>query len=212
MASYENLLAEQSWSYRPAFPDTWITDLFTLEHETLTKALQTSISGAAPSSSHDSAVSSGMLQSMYSKADTPPVSGVTENEPLVSRQRQRRGCAVPPIGSGRVAKRKSRPSKRAATTTFYAADPENFMRMVQEVTGVRIGGASGRSASAAAVSRPEPRRLADGFPTLDTSAAFMIDSSASSLVSTPYAANGGAAENYFDSLCSFPTLESWEAV
>lgn len=221
MASYDHLLAEQPWSFRPAFPDTWISDLFTVENEALAKALQTSISGGGggASSSHGSAISSGMLQSMYTKADatpvhTPTISGVSENEALVSRQQRRRG-GVPRIGGGRVAKRKSRPSKRAVTTTFYSADPENFMRMVQEVTGVRIGGAI---ASAAAVSRPEPRRAADGFPTLDTSAAFMLDSSVSSLVSPPFAASvedgrtAGAAEHYFDSFCSFPTLESWEAV
>ncbi|XP_057767154.1 calmodulin-binding protein 25-like [Salvia miltiorrhiza] len=219
MASYDNLLAEQPWSFRPSFPDTWIADLFTMENETLSKAMQASISGCAAASPHGGAISSGMLQPVYSKADatpvhTPTVSGVSENEALVSKQR-RRGCGVPPIGGGRVAKRKSRPSKRAAATTFYAADPENFMRMVQQVTGMRIGGATERLACAAAVSRPEPRRAADGFPTLDTSAAFMLGSSASSLVSTSYAAaagDGGAAEHYFDSLCSFPTLESWEAV
>ncbi|XP_047940260.1 calmodulin-binding protein 25-like [Salvia hispanica] len=197
MASYDHLLAEQPWSYRPAYPDTWLSDLFTMENETLTKALHTSISGAE--------ISSGMLHSVYSKADTTPVhtptvSGVSENEALVSKQRR-----VAPISGGRVAKRKARPSKRAATTTFYNADPENFMWMVQEVTGAKIGGSS---ASASAVSRPEPRRAADGFPTLDTSAAFMLDASASYAAA---ATDGGAREHYFDSLCNFPTLESWEA-
>ncbi|KAL1554736.1 calmodulin-binding protein 25-like [Salvia divinorum] len=206
MASYDHLLAEQPWSYRPAFPDTWITDLFTMENETLTKALHTSIYGGE---SHGSA---GMLQSIYSKAEltpvhTPTVSGMSENEALVSKQQRRRAV---PIGGGRMAKRKSRPSKRAATTTFYNADPENFMWMVQEVTGAKIGGSSGGNASASAVSRPEPRRAADGFPTLDTSAAFMLDASASYAEA---ATDGGAraTEHYLDSLCSFPTLESWEA-
>lgn len=216
MAFYDSLLAEQPWSFRPAFPDTWISDLFAAENETLAKALQTSIYGGDASSSGGSAVSSGMLQSVYSKADTTPVqtptvSGVTESDVLLPKQR--RGARAPPSG-GRVAKRKSRPSKRAASTTFLAVDPENFMQMVQEVTGVRLGGASELLASAAAL-RPEPRRSAGGgFPTLDTSA-FMLGGS-TSLVSPPYAAaaDGGArsSERYLDSLCSFPTLESWEAV
>ncbi|KAG6411104.1 hypothetical protein SASPL_129178 [Salvia splendens] len=194
MASYDHLLAEQQWSYRPVYPDTWLSDLFTIENETLTKALHTSISGAE--------ISSGMLHSVYSKAETTPtVSGVSENEALVSKQRRR----VAPIAGGRVGKRKPRPSKRAATTTFYNADPENFMWMVQEVTGAKIGGSS---ASTSAVSRPEPRRAAEGFPTLDTSAAFMLDASASYAAA---ATGGGAREHYFDSLSNFPTLESWEA-
>lgn len=219
MAFYDNLLAEQPWSFRPAFPDTWISDLFAMENETLAKALQTSISGgAAAASSHGSATSSGMLQSVYSKVDstpvqTPTVSGVSESDALAPKQR--RSARVPPRG-GRVAtKRKARPSKRAAGTTFFAVDPENFMQMVQEVTGVRLGGASELLASAA-VMKPEPRRsAAGGFPTLDTSA-FMLGSSVSSLVSPPYAAatdgGAGSTERYFDTLCSFPTLESWEAV
>lgn len=201
MTSYDQLLAEQPWSFRPAFSDAWISDLFTMENETLTKALHSSIAGDV--------FSAEMLPSLYSKADayttpshTPTVSGVSsENEALVSKQRR----SVPP--SGRIAKRKPRPSKRAATTTFIATDPENFMRMVQQVTGVRIdGGASGRFASVTVV-KPEPRRAADGLPTLDTSA-FLLDSSASFLLSPPPAA-AGAAEHYFDSFCSFPTLESW---
>lgn len=205
MASYDQLLAEQPWSsFRPAFSDAWISDLFTMENETLTKALQSSISGDV--------FSSEMLQSLYSKADTTPVqtptvSGVSsENEALVSKQQSR---SIPP--SGRVAKRKPRPSKRPAATTFIAADPENFMQMVQQVTGVRLGGAS------VPVFKPEPRRATDGLPTLDTSA-FLLDSSTSYLMSPPSAAaaaadgGAGSSEHYFDSFCSFPTLESWKAV
>ncbi|KAG0446693.1 hypothetical protein HPP92_028709 [Vanilla planifolia] len=39
--------------------------------------------------------------------------------------------------SGKIAKRKSRASKRAPTT-YISADPANFRRMVQEVTGIRL--------------------------------------------------------------------------
>lgn len=214
MASYDNLVAEQPWSFRPAFSDSWnISDLFTMENDALTKALQSSIAGDV--------FSAEMLPyTLYTKADasatpshTPTVSGVSsENEAFASSSKQRRQSvalvAAAPPPSGRIAKRKPRPSKRAATTTFIATDPENFMQMVQQVTGVRIngGGVSSRLANSVAVLKPEPRRAADGLmPTLDTSA-FLLDSSASSVLSMPSAA---APEHYFDSFCSFPTLESW---
>lgn len=212
MASYDNLLAEQPWSFRPAFSDAWnISDLFTMENDALTKALQSSIAGDV--------FSAEMLPyTLYTKADasatpshTPTVSGVSsENEALASSSKQQRRSAALAAPSGRIAKRKPRPSKRAATTTFIATDPENFMQMVQQVTGVRIDGGGGVSASArlasVAVLKPEPRRAADGLmPTLDTSA-FLLDSLASSVLSKPSAA---APEHYFDSFCSFPTLESW---
>lgn len=215
MASYDNLLAEQPWSFRPAFSDAWnISDLFTMENEALTKALQSSIAGDV--------FSAEMLPyTLYTKAadasastpsHTPTVSGVSsENEALASSSKQQRRSvastpvARPPPPSGRIAKRKPRPSKRAATTTFIATNPENFMQMVQQVTGVRIDGCG----ASVAVLKPEPRRAADGLmPTLDTSV-FLLDSSASSVLSMPSAAAVAAPEHYFDSFCSFPTLESW---
>ncbi|KAL0359352.1 UNVERIFIED_CONTAM: Calmodulin-binding protein 25 [Sesamum angustifolium] len=120
--------------------------------------------------------------------------------------------------SGRVTKRKSRKSKRAATTTFIAADPENFRQMVQQVTGVKFGGLNVQLPVAPVWSTPDPSNPVQpggGLPTLDTSA-FLLDGSVSSLVSQPFAAvgDGGAAatERYFDSFCSFPTLESWKAM
>lgn len=215
MASYDNLMAEQPWSFLPAFSDAWFSDVFTKETETITKALQNSL--ATTASSHGDVFSAEMLESLFTKPDTmpvlavqtPTVSGVSENEALVSKQRRK----VPP--SGRVTKRKSRASKRAAATTFISADPENFRQMVQQVTGVRFDGLN-EQLQLASMLKPEPHMAVNsgsGLPTLDTSA-FLLDSSASSLVSQPstVVADGGAApsEHYFHSVCSFPTLESWK--
>ncbi|KAI3446540.1 hypothetical protein Pfo_003205 [Paulownia fortunei] len=213
MASYDNLMTEQPWPFRQAFADTWISDVFTKETETITKALQNSFSGT---SSHGDVYSAEMVESLFAKPDitpvqTPTVSGGSENEALVSKQRR----SVPP--SGRVAKRKSRVSKRAATTTFITADPANFRQMVQQVTGVRFAGLN-EQLPVASLLKPEPHRAVNqggGLPTLDTSA-FFLDASASSLVPQPsvVVADGGAAaaEHFFDSFCSFPTLESWKAM
>ncbi|KAK6151369.1 hypothetical protein DH2020_014004 [Rehmannia glutinosa] len=215
MASYENLLTEQPWQFRPAFGDAWFSDLFTKETDnqtlTMTDYLQSSFSG---NSSNGDVFSAEIVESLFAKPDTTPsqtptVSGGSENEILVSKQR--RGT-VPP--KGRVAKRKSRGSKRSATTTFITADPANFRQMVQQVTGVRLGGLNEQLP----VMNPEPIILGVNsggeMPTLDTSS-FWLDGSASSLSQPSTAAdNGGsaAAEHYFDSFCSFPTLESWKAM
>lgn len=221
MASYDNLMAEQPWQYfRPAFSDSWISDVFTRETETLTKALQSSISGV--STAQGDVFSVEMADSMFVKTDitpplqTPTVSGVSENDSPVSKQSCR---SVPP--TGRVTKRKSRTSKRAATTTFITADPANFRRMVQQVTGVRFAGDGGLNEQLLGMLKPEPYRAVNqgqsgcGLPTLESSA-FFLDGAGSSLAAQPSAvvADGGApaAEHYFDSFCSFPTLESWKAM
>lgn len=219
MAS-DNLMAMgQPWMFRPTFADAWIADIFTKENDTLTKALQKSIS---TTSFDGDAFSAEMVESLFAKPEiavplqTPTASGGSENDAPVSKQRR----SIPP--SGRVAKRKSRASKRA-TTTFITADPANFRQMVQQVTGVRFGGLNGQL-PVAQVLKPEPQRAinriqqASALPTLDTSA-FFLDGSAASLVAPPHmasavAADGGAstAGIEFDSFCSFPTLESWKVM
>ncbi|KAK4432028.1 Calmodulin-binding protein 25 [Sesamum alatum] len=210
MASYDNLTTiEQPWSFRPAFAaDAWISDVFAKENDAITKALQNSFT-----STTSEVFSAGMVESLFAKPDvTPTPSGGSENDAPVSKLHRR---SLPP--SGRVAKRKSRKSKRAATTTFISADPENFRQMVQQVTGVKFGGLNVQL-PVAPVWTPDPSnpvQLGGGLPTLDTSA-FLLDGSASSTVYQPLAAvgDGGAAatEHYFDSFCSFPTLESWKAM
>ncbi|PIN12294.1 hypothetical protein CDL12_08449 [Handroanthus impetiginosus] len=222
MASSDNLMTmEQPWLFRPTFGDAWISDVFTKETDTIAKALQKSFSA---NSSDGDAFSAEMVEPLFSKPEvaplpTPTVSGGSENEAPVSKQRR----AVPP--SGRVTKRKSRASKRA-TTTFITADPANFRQMVQQVTGVRFSGLNG-PLPMAPVLKPEPQRVigrlqpGGGLPTLDTSA-FLLDGSSSSMMAqTPappppsmVVADGGATSTglNFDSFCSFPTLESWKVM
>ncbi|XP_057786492.1 calmodulin-binding protein 25 [Salvia miltiorrhiza] len=212
MAS-DNLMAmEQPWMFRPTFGDAWLADIFTKETDTLTKALQKSIS---TTSSDCDAFSAEMVDSLFAKPEapaplqTPTASGGSENYAPVSKQRR----SVPP--SGRVAKRKSRASKRA-TTTFITADPANFRQMVQQVTGVRFGGFSEQLP----VLKPEPQRAfgrmqqGTALPTFDTSVR-LLDGSAASLAAPPYMMSVGAGDGGtgaggidFDSFCSFPTLES----
>ncbi|KAK6120435.1 hypothetical protein DH2020_045829 [Rehmannia glutinosa] len=196
MASSDNLMTmEQPWFFRPTFTDAWASDIFTKETDTLTKALQMSF---ASTSSDGDAFSAEMVESLFAKPDmapiqTPTASGCSENEPR--RSQSRAGAA----------------SRRAAG------------QMVQQVTGVRFAGLN-EQLPAAPVLKPEPHRVIDrlqigrGLPTFDTSA-YLLDGSASSLMSqpqTPYtvAADGGSSGNGldFDSFCSFPTLESWKVM
>ncbi|KAL7138281.1 hypothetical protein ABFS83_10G152500 [Erythranthe nasuta] len=226
MASYDNLMTmEQPWSFRPTFADAWISDIFTKETDTLTKALQKSFDTTTTSSDGGGggdAFSAEMVESLYAKPDvapiqTPTASGGSENEAAVSKRRR----SLPPSG-GRVAKRKSRASKRA-TTTFINADPANFRQMVQQVTGVRFAALNGQL-PVAPVLKPEPHRVANqnrlypdiGLPTTFDTSAFFLDGSASSLAAQPLTASaygGGSASGIdFDSFCSFPTLESWKVM
>lgn len=173
MASSDNLLGVETWAFRPTFADSsWLSDAFARDTETLTKALQKSLSGQS-----DDNVSSDMINPMYkpdiSPAQTPTVSGGSENETAVSKRRNAAAMGV--NGGGKISKRKPRASKRT-TTTFINADPANFRQMVQQVTGIRIG-VNGQ-VPVVPVLKPEPQRplnrLQTGcLPTLDTSAYFL---------------------------------------
>ncbi|KAL3623718.1 hypothetical protein CASFOL_032534 [Castilleja foliolosa] len=207
MASYKNLMTEQPWNFRSDFSEAWFSDEFAEEIGTHTAALQSSFSG---DSSHGDVFSANIVDSLFCRPK-PTVSGGSENKFVSSRQRS---GGVPP--TGRVAKRKQRGSKLSATTTFIVADPDNFRQMVQSVTGLRFGGLDEQPPVF------KPGRI-NGvnwngglLPTLDTSD-FILDGSSSCKVSPPPAAVlpdgrvgvATAAERLFDSVCSFPTLESW---
>ncbi|KAL3632608.1 hypothetical protein CASFOL_025592 [Castilleja foliolosa] len=219
MAFSDNLMAmEQPWSFRSAFSDAWVSDIFTKETDTLTKALHMSF--AATSSDGDGGVFSpaGIMESFFVKPDAPPPqtptrSGCSENEAFTAAAVSKPRRSVPPSG-GRVAKRKSRASKRA-TTTFINADAANFRQMVQQVTGVRFAGDL-----PSAILKPEPHRvmsrvqMGGGLPTFDTST-FLLDGPVSTMVSQPPTAATVAADRSgldFDSFYSFPTLESWKVM
>ncbi|KAK1277066.1 hypothetical protein QJS04_geneDACA003546 [Acorus gramineus] len=172
MASFDNCSTLDSWTFRPSFAT---------ETETLTKALQKTLS-REPS-----------FDSLLAPAGSAPSSD----------NRRRQAFTIPPSPSSRVSKRKSRVSKRSPTT-FITADPSNFRQMVQQVTGVRIG------APVESVMKAEPQRVQQGgclLPTLDTSAIPFSDGAMGGHVAS---GSGSDASGFdFELFASFPTLESW---
>lgn len=234
MTSSENLASIEAWPFRPAFADSWISDVFSRDTETLTRAIQKSISGANLDILQTDTVSPLLnLIKPDTAPTTPTVSGLSGgSEPETAPKRQRN--PIPPAG-GKVSKRKSRASKKSQTT-FITADPANFRQMVQQVTGVRFGNAQ---APLVPILKPEPQRPCSRFPgpgclpTLDTSA-FLLDhrqqqvmgsnSGTGSLTGVdgpgPLSfgpnmalADGGSVGGLdFDTFPSFPTLESWKVM
>lgn len=221
MASSDNLMTMEQWGFRSAFNETWFSDMFAKETETLTKVLQKSFSGERSTE----VMPTVEMGSPFSKlqettgfqtpsASGPTVSGGSENETAASKRRNNGGGV-----SKKIAKRKPRASKRASTT-YITADVDSFRQMVQQVTGARIGG-NGRL-PISSILKPEPRRPVDRFqqvsclPTLDTSA-FLLDPTSSFMhpppagsitASYPPSAVAGDGGYGFDSFCGFPTLES----
>ncbi|XP_073278547.1 calmodulin-binding protein 25-like [Primulina huaijiensis] len=203
---------EQLWQMHPTFGDYLIQDIFTMETETLTKALQKPFVGNHPSYAED-LLSAEMVESLFSApVPTPTASGGSENDTTFSRTRR----SVAP--SGRVTKRKSRATKRA-TVTFISADPSNFRQMVQQMTGgsfVRVDG----NFPVSPVLKLEPckpmNRLqpCGSLPTIDPSVFPMQDASAQLPPPPAPVADGGApaAGLQFDSFGGFPTLESWKVM
>ncbi|XP_047318752.1 calmodulin-binding protein 25-like [Impatiens glandulifera] len=189
-SSSHNLATIEPWMFRSSFPDSWISQSFERDNQTLTKALQVSLS-----TPHH-------LQTI------PPSIPIPIQSPSPPGNAKR--TLNPPI----PLKKKSRKSKRAATT-FIMADPENFRQMVQQVTG----GGQVRPMNVPLL-KPEPQRLFNlmqgcCLPTLDTSA-FLLDDkyqpppmAVSS--SSPSLMNHSPAVN-FDSFSCFPTLESWKVL
>ncbi|XP_072997070.1 calmodulin-binding protein 25-like [Typha latifolia] len=188
-----NCLSLDSWT-------SMLSDAFARDNEALTRALQISLSENSTSTS--SAIS----------ADTPSPS------PSASSLLRRFVSPEPAVPSpvrldptGRIGKRKARPSKRAPTTTYITADPANFMEMVQHATGNRAGGAG----PVEPVARSQPGRGAaveQMLPTLDTSA-FLLDQAREDKVDRrfePVAIEMPAFD--FESSPTFPTLESWNLI
>ncbi|KAL6142516.1 hypothetical protein ACLB2K_060796 [Fragaria x ananassa] len=241
MAASDNLTAMEPWVYRPTtttFADSWISEAFARDSKALTMALQKSLS---ENKSSDSADSEFLPFFDTFQPATPTVSGVSGSDPetSVAAPTKRQRNAVP-VSGGKVAKRKSRASKRTQTT-FITADPANFRQMVQQVTGVRFSGQQFSASSVGStIVKPEPQRPGSGgapgarLPTLDTSA-FLFDRHQQQQVVGPAVATGGGvgpmcygagrvevAEGGsvsggglgFDSYSSlsFPTLESWKVM
>ncbi|OVA13824.1 VQ [Macleaya cordata] len=165
MAYSENLASLQQWSFRPSFADSWmISDAFSRETETLTKALQQSLSRDSETLTADT--NNAQFNHLVKPEPAPTASG---SDPETTSKRRNS------IANGKITKRKSRATKRSPVT-FIAADPTNFRQMVQQVTGIRFGN---EHVPVTPIIKPEPKRPGDLFnnyslPTLDTSA-FLLD-------------------------------------
>ncbi|KAK6778858.1 hypothetical protein RDI58_025576 [Solanum bulbocastanum] len=220
MASSDNLMTMEQWGFRSAFNDSWFTDIFAKETETLTKVLQKSFTGEG----NEVVMPTVEMGSPFltPSASGPTFSGGSENDAAStgasgSMKRRSGGGGV----SKKIVKRKPRASKRASTT-YITADVDSFRQMVQQVTGARISGNGQLSVSS--ILKPEPRRPVDRvqpvscLPTLDTSA-FLLDPTSSFMHQPPAVAGSVAPVRQpsavvvdggygFDSFCGFPTLES----
>ncbi|CAO2192911.1 unnamed protein product [Urochloa humidicola] len=210
------------------------------ENEALTSALRASMAPAhgspaatakhfsSPATPSSSTSSASELLSSSGGHDAP----APASRPAAADARPPPARALKGPKEGRVAKRKTRPSRRAQTT-YITADAANFRRMVQEITGLPVPGpaSSSPAASVAAAAAPSWTPVpAPAFvlPTLDTSA-FLLDSAtaapavpeakcSSGSASTATAAAAAAAGDRDSSALlemeammdfPFPTLESW---
>ncbi|PKU76380.1 calmodulin-binding protein 25-like [Dendrobium catenatum] len=197
----ENSSAVESWTHRPAFLDSpsWISGVFARENEALTKALQISLSD--DSSASETLSYLPPLPSSTAKPDSSTAfRGNIPNRSMISRK---------------ISKRKSRASKRTPTT-YINADPANFRRMVQEVTGIRIG-EGGLPVEPVVLREPEWSGLGSSvcqppscLTTLDTSALLLdrVGSTATACGSFGPVADSSSFFD-FESFPSFPTLDSW---
>ncbi|XP_021824995.1 calmodulin-binding protein 25-like [Prunus avium] len=186
MASSENVASMmEPWAFRTnTFADSWISETFSRDTKTLTRALQKSLSNNPESLDSSSDMFMPFLNNILQPetAPTPTVSGLSGSEdpdtsPAPPKRQQRNAIPVSGAGGGKVSKRKSRAAKRSQTT-FITADPSNFRQMVQQVTGVRFGN---EQVPLPSILKPEPQRLGSRLPgigccmpTLDTSA-FLLE-------------------------------------
>jgi len=238
MASSQNVASIEPWMmFRPSVSDSLLAEFFNRDTDSITRALQKSLSAAAVFPEDNDFTPFVATPDTAAAAATPTVSSLSGSDQ--DSAPRRRG----PQPTGKISKRKSRASKRSQTT-FITADPANFRQMVQQVTGVRFGAAAPIAPS---VLKPEPQRPAGNLarfsggagclPTLDTSA-FLLDhhqqvvgptsagSGPASGLSGPgqlpfapplagldsHAASFGSAGLDFDTFSSFPTLESWKVM
>ncbi|KAK1664372.1 hypothetical protein QYE76_052531 [Lolium multiflorum] len=198
------------------------------ENDALASALaHASASPSSPTPSSSTTTTNSSASELSSLPyDVPPAHA----QPVTCRPGPAGRSQAAPHSRGRVSKRKPRPSRRPPTT-YISADPADFRRMVQEITGFSAPGAE-RAYPAATPRRPDP--LAFVLPTLDTSACFMLDqappqqrwedkTSGGAATGMAVAAAGAGAEDSslllmheLEAMMSapgaasgFPTLESW---
>ncbi|XP_066314186.1 calmodulin-binding protein 25-like [Miscanthus floridulus] len=169
----------------------WLTSTAAFENEALTSALRASMAPAHAYSAAAAAASSFSSPATPSSSTTSSASellsassGHDAPAPAASSRPGARALAGGPRG-GRVTKnRKPRPSRRPQTT-YITADPANFRRMVQEITGLPVPGPSSFPAASEAATVAAPNWTAAPacvLPTLDTSA-FLLDRAAAAVPS-----------------------------
>uniref|UniRef100_A0A1D1Y307 Translation initiation factor IF-2 n=1 Tax=Anthurium amnicola TaxID=1678845 RepID=A0A1D1Y307_9ARAE len=212
----DNCSSLEPWSFYS------ISDAFACETEAFTRALQMSFSSDADVLA---AVVSGGASPLLLTSD-PGAASLSASDAEPAPKRARAHPVLPVAPAGKISKRK-RPSKRS-TTTYITADPANFRQMVQQVTGIRLGGAPHEAAES--VLKPEPQRpggnpLLQGscLPTLDTSS-FLLEQAAAAAWApaapsppshaSSFGSSGleGAGFDLDPAFSCFPTLESWGAM
>ncbi|CAN4118684.1 unnamed protein product [Withania somnifera] len=202
MAFSDNLMTMEQWGFHPTFNDSWFTDRFVKETEALTKVLQKSEVMPMVEMGFQTPSASG-----------PTISGGSDHSGASSKPLTSCGGGLSKTKSKKIVKRKPRASKRALTT-YITADVDSFRQMVQQVTGVRVGGVIGQ-VPVSSILKPEPRRPVDRvqpfccLPTLDTSA-FLLDPTSSFLQQPPPPPSAVVVDAVFgfNSFNDFPTLES----
>ncbi|CAM8880363.1 unnamed protein product [Rhodiola kirilowii] len=176
-ANLASFATYEPWTFQSTAPyaDSWLTEAFARDAETLTRALQKTISSDTNNNSDTVITSSDAISSFY-KVDhqhTPSASGVSGSDPemAASAPRRRLSVTTPVAATKKITKRKPRATKKCQTT-FIMADPANFRQMVQQVTGVRFETLQQQPL----IVKPEPKRLTGkglSLPTLDTSSFFV---------------------------------------
>lgn len=196
----ENVSTLESRTQRPAFLDTqsWISGVFPLQNEALTKALQISLSDES-SASETLSYLPPLPSSTANPVSFTALRGTIPNRTSISRK---------------IAKRKSRASKRTPTT-YINADPANFRRMVQEVTGIRIGD-GGMPVEPVVWREPEWSGLGSSachpqscLTTLGTSSLQLDRGGSTGTACGSFEPAVDSSFFDFESFPTFPTLESW---
>uniref|UniRef100_A0A0D9UZN6 VQ domain-containing protein n=1 Tax=Leersia perrieri TaxID=77586 RepID=A0A0D9UZN6_9ORYZ len=229
---------DATWAHLPAPPPpppaTWLSTAFA--DDALTAALWASMSPSSAATGAASYRSAASPSPTPSSSTTTTTSSASAGGVDILAATPARAATRP---TGRVAKRKPRPSRHRAHTTYISADPADFRRMVQEITGFpAVPGAAVYASSTPAphhtTSASATTALACVLPTLDTSA-FLLDraspppepkrkttttavSPATAMASTSPAPEHEASssmlmlqelEEMMSSSAAYPTLESW---
>lgn len=224
----DNCVSMDWFSYRPSslLPDKlWMTEaIFARQDDDdalITRALQASLS---QQSSPPNSSSNHFFQQQESETNNNEFA--VESKRIRNPTRMTSSSSVAAV-SGKIGKRKSRASKKSATT-YITADPANFRQMVQQVTGgASFGGGGCGFLPVETETHVGNERNGFGFgggmvlPTLDTSSSLLVQETLSFPTDTQMGSGGGyvsttpvglGSGSAFGNFYGFPTLESWGAM